>query len=93
MNTFQDRAVTISATKILAATLGALGTICVVVNFWLPHHNLGHASVPLIGGAAVLRIKSYFCVLNQRWAAAFEQGRVVGHEQAREEMAGLRPVR
>lgn len=70
-----DRTTAISLTQLCAATLGFLGLALVIANCWMPNDDLGFLSVPFVAGAALLRIRSWFCLMTQRERNAFEIGR------------------
>lgn len=96
MNTFNDRAVTISFYRCLAFCLGAVGVLVAFIGAGLylaGHHRVGDAAtiltIPLVGGAAVLRIRAFFATLHERWYTAFEMGRQVGRQEEREEHDGV----
>lgn len=91
MNMFNDKAVTLSYYRCLAAGFGTLGVLMAItgaVFHLLGHGRLGDAAtiltVPLVGATAVLRVRAFFATLHNRWMAAFEAGRIVGQEQERE---------
>lgn len=54
---FQDRCVTISRNKLIAVTLGCSGVIVAAASLFF-HGDWGHLTVPIIGLAAMFRIRA-----------------------------------
>src|SRR5689334_6712768 len=95
MNAFTDRAVTFSYCKVMAFCLGSAGLLTAIAAatcYLLGAQAIGDAltvlTVPLVGGAAVLRIRAFFTTLHERWSIAFDMGRQVGRQEEQEARDG-----
>lgn len=88
---FSDPCFTFSRIKVLAVLAASLSAAAFFLSFVDGLYRVGNAAGPLSAVAAVLWIKSFFCVLSKTWRSAFEMGREVGHEEANG--ATLTPLR